>query len=121
MRIGVRCDMHDILAFLNINVEMIKGSAAEPVFLVCILFAVVAALALTWGSGIIVVMLVAAARTGMVDWEHFAPGVPPSPSLLYVFSATLLAAVAAFVAVKLLRALWRGATRNVSWKLQQRL
>lgn len=107
--------MQNILAFLNANVAVIEGSLKDPVFLVCMLLAVVAAWGLNWGSGVFAVVLAAAARVGLIDWEQFAPGVPPSPNLVYIFTATLLAAMIIFVVVKSLYTFWRNARRRGAW------
>ncbi|MDB5524070.1 MAG: hypothetical protein JWM58_1833 [Rhizobium sp.] len=104
--------MQDMLAFFNANVGVIKGSLRDTAFLSCLLLSLIAGATLSWSGGAIAIVLLAIVRVGLADWQQFSPGVPPSPNLIYVFSGMFFAAISVFIAIKLLRALWRTARRK---------
>ena len=99
--------MDEILAFAHMNIELIRLSVRDPVFLICVLLAVFVALAHNWIVGVLITTLIALVRAAVIDWEHFSPGVPPSPGLVFVFSATLIAGLIVLMCVKLFRVLYR--------------
>jgi hypothetical protein len=88
---------------------MIGASLADPVMLVCLAGAFLGALGLSWARCLIGMFVLTIGRTIITDYQNFAPGVPPSPTLLYVFTSTLLGMCMVFAAVKCARVFLRAA------------
>lgn len=107
--------MQGLVSFVAINLGEIESSLTDPLLLFCLVVALFSALSLGLTRGMVVMLLMAIGRMVVTDWQHFAPGVPPSAELIYVFTSTLLSVLVVFLIVKLVRTLWRRTRFRLAW------